>query len=558
MKWIAIVVWLVCVGTVRAEEEDEEPVRYDQLELRVTAHESGGRVLVDRGSSDGLVEGDAVVFRHKERGPVWANVVEVRERTCVVEFLDPNFLPPPGTRGRARIPQSRRPAPPKQAPEGTPVPKVGEHPPWQNEDEGYVEGQPLLSRVDSVRPEKRPWAVSGRVWTAFDVIVGTQDRTDGFYRGGVDARAENPFGLGGQLHFDGEINHRHALDDNGNDEDVTLSRLDRFSYTYGGTRYRRDRFQGGRFLQRGMPEFGELDGVEWSHRFANGHRVGSSMGWMPEPDKDHTTGRDFQIAGWYEWVANELEELAFAAGYQRTWHGGAPDRDLLVARMHWLPLQGWNASATAFLDLYSAGDDEKSGIGLTHLNAVVRRQFKNAGIDFAFAHQEFPDIERNEFVFDEGLTGLPDDRLNRLSANGWTRMGRKLRLRGHVAGWVDEDDAGSDGEVALAVDDPLLLFDDDRIELAVFGNVGQHTKSHGARGTYGQTYDAARWDLMYEIADHRFNGFNADNDDLLQHRVRASGELWTLSGWTFSLYAEARLWSDEGAGLVGAFLQRSF
>ena len=305
-----------------------------------------------------------------------------------------------------------------------------------------------------------------------------------------------------------------------------------------------------------MPEFGELDGVEWSHRFDGGDRVGSSIGWMPEPDREHTTGRDFQVAGWYEWVQDEREELAFAAGYQKTFHGGAPDRDLIVARMHWLPLRGWNANASAFVDLYSAGDDAKGpGIGLTHANASLRRQFKTAGVNFTYAHQEFPEIDRNEFT-PVLANQLADDHLNRLAVSGWTRLSRDLRLSGHVGGWLDEDDVGTDGEVALTLDGALVR--EDRAELAVFGTVGQFTKAHGARVGYGRSLDGGRWDVLYELADFRQNGFNSNNDDILQHRLRGSHEIFTLSGWTFSWYAEALYWSDEFGAVVGAFLQRSF
>ena len=557
MKWIAGIVWALCCVALAAGQEANPKGRFEFIELRITSVTTGGRAVIDRGASDGLEVGDAVIFQPRDGGPAWAAILEVRDRTSLVRFNDPNAVPPAGTRGRARIPKSRlaEPEPPADAAPPTEQ-EAAEHPPWSNEDEDYKLGQPLLTRVESVPPEERASRISGRAWTSADVYVSTAEQTDGFYRGGVDVLWENPFGQGGRWHFDGELNHRHALAQNDGDESLTLSRLDRFSYAWGGTRYNANRWQAGRFLQYGMPEFGELDGFEWSHRLADGNRVGTSIGWMPEPDREHTTGRDFQVAGWYEWVQDEREELAFAAGYQKTFHGGAPDRDLIVARMHWLPLRGWNANASAFIDIYSAGDDAKGpGIGVTHANASLRRQFRTAGVNFTYAHQEFPEIDRNEFT-PVLANQLADDHLDRLAATGWTRLRRDLQLSGHVAGWVDEDDVGTDGEVALTMNDALTQ--DDRAELAIFGTVGQFTKAHGARIGYGRSFGSGRWDLLYELADFRQNGFDSDNDDILQHRLRASHEIFTTSGWTFSWYAEGLRWSDEFGAVVGAFLQRSF
>jgi len=566
MRCVVIVAGLVLAGLSSAQSG--KPDAFVQLELRVASSRPGGRVVIDRGTADGLEVGDTVVFRPRDRGPIWGNVAAVRERTSIVRLQDPNASLPPGTRGRVRLPARRfpsaeaatepeSPAEPEADPDADPDTEAApEHPPWSNDDEHWKAGSPLLTRVESVPPDERPTSFTGRVWTAVDTLASSQEQTDGFYRGGVDVLWENLFGRGGRLHFDGDVSHRHALAENSPDEDLTLSRLDRFSYAFGGTRYEPHRVQAGRFLQYGMPEFGELDGAEWSYRFDGGDRVGGSIGWMPEPDQNHTTGRDFQVAGWYQWVQDEREELAFTAGYQKTFHGGAPDRDLIVARMHWLPLRGWQANASAFVDLYSQGDDAKGpGLGLTHANASLRRQFETAGVEFIYAHQEFPEIDRNEFT--PVLTAqLDDDRLDRLAVSGWTDLARDLRLRGHVAGWNDEDDVGTDGEVALTLDGPFAR--GGQAEIGVFGTVGQFMKVHGARVRYGQAFGNGRVDLMYELADFRQNGFDSTNDDILQHRLRLSHDWFTASGWSLSWYAEGILWSDELGAVVGAFLQRSF
>ena len=85
--------------------------------------------------------------------------------------------------------------------------------------------------------------------------------------------------------------------------------IQRLSYFQGGTRFSEKRWEAGRFLQHGMPEFGVLDGFEWTHRREGGDQFGASVGFMPQPDDDYESFADFQLAAYYLWVADHREEL---------------------------------------------------------------------------------------------------------------------------------------------------------------------------------------------------------------------------------------------------------
>lgn len=542
------------------------------LELRVTARGAGRTVLVDRGTADGLAVGDLVRFLPRGGGVWGGRVAELAERTGVVELDDPQLLPEPGTRGEARLPETRfartsgdqePPAAAPQAsvpedepgaePEGGDVPP--EHPPWERDDD-WTAGQPLLARVDTLRPAQREPTLSGRVYVIADQLFATQDdRSDTFARMGTDLRYGNPFGRGGELHLDGEWNLRET-NVPGPDESETKLRVDRASYSWGGSRYEPVRHEIGRFLQQGMPEFGVLDGYEWSGRAADGTRMGYSVGFLPEPTPDMNSGHDLQFAAFYRWVADETERVSSSVGFQKTLHNGAADRDLLIAKFQVLPDTGWSWHGNAWVDYYTAGDEAKGpGVDLTQAYlSTSRRWADDRRVDVSYTHLAFPDIQRYEFL---QLTpqALEKDRADRVALEASEPFGRR-RVHGGVGGWSDEEEAGADGQLGLEFPDWIL--DESRTDLTLFGAHGRFSNLYGGRVGFGWQTAAGSWDVMLELALARQQGFNSNNDDLLQQRYRVVRQLHTRSGWDFAAHAEGTiLESEEGFGL-GFYLQRSF
>lgn len=529
--------------------------------MRVTSTEPRS-AFVDRGSIDGLAVHDRVVFRPREGGHFEGTVVRLDERTAVVELDDPAYVPAPGTRAEVRVPNARFAAPPK--PEGAanapanPAPTEPEHPPWQNPDEHWSTDQPLLSRVRPLRPSERDPRLSGRFYSFVDYASNTEGkRSDTFARVGTDLLYENAFRKGGDFHFDGELNYRNTDVPDDDDQRTTRFRLDRASYSFGGDRFAPDRVELGRFLQHGMPEFGVLDGIEWGRRTRGGDSWGTSVGFMPEPTPEQSTGDDLQFAAFYRYVVDESELLSLEAGYQKSFHDLAADRDLFVAKVLYLPTDAWTFSATAWIDWYTSGDDAKgAGPELTQAYVTTGRRFESgSALRATYSHIAFAQVDRNEFL---PVTNdqLADDHSDRASLYGRQSLGHSIGLFGQAGFWSDEDENGGDGEAGFDVRD--FVVDGLRAEAAGFGTAGRYSTTIGWRASLDAQSSRGLWRAAYQFTLNDIDGFQSDNDSIPQHRVRASFETHGDSGWSFSSYADVLLFDTETAVIAGLFLQRSF
>ncbi|MBI5361776.1 MAG: hypothetical protein HZA53_01270 [Planctomycetes bacterium] len=535
--------------------EDQAPLEQglELVELRVTS--SRPRIaLVDRGSSDGLALQDRVTFRARDGRAFEGVVSELQERTAVVLLDDPSAVLAAGTKGEARVPSSRFARSEAPAAQPAPVPAL----PWRNRDEEWTQGEPLLARVRAVRPNERAARITGR-WYAIGDVLGSSEgpRSDLFLRAGAGATYENPFGDGGVLHVDGEANWRRIEVPDADDDEGTRLRLDRLSYTWGGTRFDATRVEAGRFLQHAVPEFGVLDGVEWSRRLAGGSAFGASFGFLPEPDAEQSTLDDVQMAIFGRWVADESETCTATAGFQKTFHDLAADRDLVVAKLELVPRDAWTLRGTVWIDLYGATDAAK-GAGIEVTQAIVdtgRRWSDGTALNLAYVHRAFPEIERDEFlpVTDAQLA---NDHVERVALRGTKPLARTWRANVDLGAWIDEDDDGADGELGFVFDD--VLVEGGGLELAGFADKGRFTSSVGGRCSIGRTRGASGWHLDYEFARHLFEGFGSANNELPQHRLRASWDWSTASGWSCSAHVEGQVFDDETGYTAGFYLQRSF
>jgi hypothetical protein len=257
-------------------------------------------------------------------------------------------------------------------------------------------------------------------------------------------------------------------------------------------------------------------------------------------------------------VADARERFSAGAGYQKTWHDGAADRDLVVGRVLYLPGQGeWDLLGTAWVDLYTAGDEAKdAAVELTQANLSTTRRWEDGDeLGFTYAHMRFPAIDRDEFL-PVTLAQLADDHVDRLSVSGWKTVDARRRVHARLGGWIDEDEAGGDTELGLEVAD--WLASDSVVDGTLFASIGEFSSLYGTRLSYGQWLGSGRWDALYEIGLEDQAGFDEDSDDLLQQRLRASREFVGSSGWSVSGYAETRFYDDEGSLLLGFYAQWSF
>jgi len=542
----------------------QEDRSFERLSLRVSAKASGSSVVVDRGHSDLVKVGDRVLFYPLRGGTQRGKVVRVEDRRATVQLFDKSIDLPRGTRGEVLIPKARFQTP-KQPEQRTGEPDkrepkqdekpTSEHPPWRNRDENFKPGHPLLDDVRPVRPEQRAMRTTGRFFTGIDLRYNTieDSLSNSLVRAGTDLVIDNPFGRGGDVRIDAEFNYKEEQND--------ISGLDllvrTLSYSWGGTRFDRSRWEVGRFLHRGFAEFGVLDGVEWNYRTNDGQRFGASIGFLPEPDDDFKSLQDLSLAAHYQWVSDDREQWTIGAGFQKTFHNGKSDRDLLVLKANYLPLDGWDFHSTVWVDFYTPKDVEKgAGTEVTQALANLGHHWDTGnGFDLSYRRLRWPEMLRTEFLpLDPGQ--LATNRYDRLTLSAWRWLGDASRLHGYVAGFDDQRETGGAAELGLEVH--KLFGEDTQTDITGYGTNGEFTTVIGARLNHSSIFDSGRWDLLYDVSVRHFESYPDDGNDLIQHRARLTRDFFSNSGWNLSLYAEAGLWDKDFSGSLGVYYQMSF
>ncbi len=531
-----------------------------QIELRVSAVLDTARAVIDRGARDGFRVGDELVLLPRAGGRYRARVVELSERSATIEVIDLGLRPTAGMRGESWLPARRfegaapraQDAPSGAVDEGTDYP-------WRTDDPDWEPGMSLLAGLRAPRPAERAPLLRGRAFSAFDGIWSEEGgRSSTLLRAGTDVAYDNLTGRGDTLRVALEWEQRAF--DLPDQDDVARRRLriERLSYLRGGDRFDPVRLEFGRFLHHALPALGMLDGVEWSKRTDAGHRYGVSAGWMPEPDWRQRTGQDFQLAAFGRWVADQGERLSAAAGVQKTWHNGAPDRDLVVLESQYLPAEGWRASGTLWIDLYGSGDGAKgSGVELTQAQLGAWRDYGGRfGLGLVYTHLAFPELERNEVLPPVALEQLAEDFVDRLGVDVWWEALREGRVTARVGVWNDQDDSGGDVDVGLELRERLGR--GSRLFANAFVVDGRFVDVLGLRGGAGLVAGSTQADVFYELANHRVEGFSADSDEIPQHRARASVAWRPAPSWSASLYLEGIDRDTDRSAALGVFLQWLF
>lgn len=546
----------------------QEKQAVSRLSFRVIAAGPGGTATIDRGRRDGVLVGDTGEVLPRGGRPYRFVVRRIADRTSVIELDDKSFVPEPGMRGEViqpiRTPEPPDPRPRTQTPPQDPPmqdpPRQAEPPGqepsrepvrWRNLDEEWQDGMPLLTKVPPQRPEERAPIFLGRLFTSGTITRESDNTYDqSFLRVGADLTYTNVGGSGGELRFYGELDY---LTEQTRETDADLL-LQRFSYSIGGTRWQPHRFEVGRFLQHGMPEFGFLDGAEWSYRRDQGDVIGISAGFLPEPDEDFDTGQDSAVSAYYLWQPERDDVLEYGIGYQKSFHNGDADRDLFVVKMRRIPVDGWSFNSTLWIDYYTSGDQVKdSGLDITQAYVTFGRVWEDAGLDLVYRHIEFPDIERNgEFLpildFD-----LARNRNDSAGVRGYRWASDTTRWEGSVNVWNDEEKTGFNGDIGFDVQD-----DNGWLGFSFFGLTDEFSTGGGARLRYGATTPLGRWDMFYEAGLFNWRSFPSDADDLWQHRVRISRSFYTENGWDGTFYGEAQIFDEEIGAVFGFNVQRRF
>jgi hypothetical protein len=537
---------VACVGAGVAAAQGDV---FEEVALRVASLRPNGGVVVDRGKRDHVQIGDRVVLLPRNGQVAHASVVEIDERTALVQLVDPTAPVVAGTRGHVLLPKARLQPKPESAPGAQP----GATAPPKPRDDEWRPGMPLLGSTRPPRPEERPASMYGRVYGGANLVRTLGDFEESWFVAGADVEIDNLRGDGGTLRFHGDFTAATETSENSGDD----LRLYEVSYEHGGTRWQPWRWQVGRFLQRDMPEFGVLDGIEVGYRRESGHRFGASFGWLPELDEDLESLADLQIAGWYLWHQDVAERVTVGIGYQKSWHRWDVDRDLVVVKARLLPSDGWLLSGALWIDFYTSRDDLKDeSVEVTRGNAFAARRWpQQGGLELVFDHEEYPETLRRELPQTLLPQTLIDAHQDRASLHAWVHAG-PTRWFTRLTGYSDEERDGGAAEFGVAVDG--LVQARARTTLALFDVQGLSQSLAGVRIEHGGAFSFGRLDLLYELGFVHHEGMPSDRDDLLQHRLGALCTSDLGAGWDATFFADGSLWDDELSFGVGIWLQKHF
>ena len=586
---VAALALALCAVPARALGADD----FERVEAFVSAV-SGDGTYIDQGREAWIRAGDTVFLEPVGRPAVEGRVLVVSRTSARIHVLGASDGIEIGTRVEVLVPAERcaaeeaeppqasavqDPAPEPAAPASRgdesgaaaepadpappartePAPSVPEHPEWSHPPLEWQAEVPLLAPVYGLEPEDRDVRLRGRVYTLFE-LRDSGEPVDQRYltsRTGVDVTAENPFGRGGELGADLDYHVRSADGDEGTDEEDAFLTVNRLYYRWGGLRGRPHRVQAGRFQQHEFPELGILDGVEYGYRFDSGSRLGASVGLLPEFRDELSTGDDVQAAFFYRYAAGEDERFSAGLGYQKTWHGGEADRDLLLANARWTGRRAY-LQTTAWVDYYDASEDFKSeGLELTrlHVNANVRSESGGSGVGAFLSYFRFAETLRDDLV-DLDPSQFDDDPTTRVGLNGWVSPAEKVRLRSRFDLWQDEDDEGGSANLTLSTRD--LLYDRGNVDLTVFGSEGKFSDGLGLRTSASRRVGQGLVRLTWSLTNYEQEDFSGAQQDILQSRLRASWETSFRKNWSLSLWAENDLGDDLEAITAGVLLQRVF
>ena len=95
---IILPITVACLMWAPAPAQDRKG--FQRTSLRVSSTGPGSRVTVDRGKRDMVLRGDRVLLYPRNGRTYKGTVVQLTERSAVVELIDKKFVPPPVTAAR--------------------------------------------------------------------------------------------------------------------------------------------------------------------------------------------------------------------------------------------------------------------------------------------------------------------------------------------------------------------------------------------------------------------------------------------------------------------------
>jgi hypothetical protein len=533
------------------------------LQVHVTSA-SGRFVYLDTGRDAGVAPGQIVRLFVPGAVEVQATVRAVSATSSRAELPPGVASPPVGCRGEIEVARSQSSSSSSSAsrPGGATSPgsvrPTPAHPPWKRTLDPRDPNQPLLVPTFGQRADERPVTWDGRTFlnTQWSRDVGGErDNEYWLTRMGVAGEANNLLGHGERTRFAGEFDDRRAEVDGDGDTDDSKFRVDQLSTQFGTEKWSPYGAEAGRFLSQHLPEIGLVDGVEGVARYQNGFRLGAGAGSYPLPFPSRNSGDDLGLHLFADYVSDEKRSFAAAVGLQKTWHRGAPDRDMMLLRVEHRPAEGWSLFGSAKLDWYTSGDERKgSGIGLTELLAQARYDEMAYGVGLQASHFEWPDLKRAEYVvLPDSL--VRDGKLDRLSWNGWLRVHEDVRLTARFDNWMDEDESGTAWELGADWND--VFETGTSVTAQVFQTNGGAQSGPGLRLLARKTIGEVWLNAGYRWYGYEIEGLLAGPESYTRQSIEF-GAAWGVGDWDLNLQVERWFGDQEDAYAIALYAQWRF
>ncbi len=527
--------------------------------LQVTVTSTTGRsIFIDLGRNDGIEPGHVARFFPPGLGEVEGVVRDASPDTARIEVIDATAIPV-GTHGEIAVPAGSR-----VNQKDTTNSRVPSHAPWTRKMESQDESVPLLSPVQRQKASDRPPEIDGRVYTQFDYTWDRgDDRLAEYYyaRMGVTMSATNQLGWGERFELSTQGSVRGYKqegdeEEGGGSERDTRWRLDRLSFTLGGYEYSPYRLQLGRFYPTDVPEIGLIDGVEAAVLYPNGLRIGGTLGFLPLPSAERKTGDDFSANLFLAKQPKRGESLSYMLVYEKTWHKGEADRDLILGRISLQPTESLWLYGSFKADIYTSGDPNKgSGIGLTQAYLQARYTPSDKyGFGLSLSHFEWPDILREEY-------GEPDPELideghvDRAELSAWYKLTPDFRVTGRVNAWEDHRDQGYGGQIGF--DWTNISRYDFSLHSSVRYTTGSFTEGTGYRLELRKNFKSIYTYLAYDRYD--YETINADDVSSEYTRQTLRGGLdWRFGNWALNVSEHYEFGDNDDAFGTELYLEYRF
>ena len=553
---------LACAAAAAAQQpaaqdaRQQDPAREQTVVLTVVSA-SDRSVYFDHGRDVGLRVGQFVRIFPPGAGEIEVEVRALSQTSARAELPPGVPSPPVGTRAEARcVLPANAPVASNQAP---PKPNVPAHPPWTRREDPRSSDQPLLVPTFGQRPDQRPATLDGRFFAfgQYNMDRAGDSATDyQLLRTGLRADATNWLGAGERTRLAGEYDVRHVDVDGGDNVDNQNARLDLASVAFGTEAWAPTGYEFGRFFSPHLPELGLVDGAEFVRRYRSGLRLGAGLGAYPRPFPARDQGEDVGVHAFVDYTADAARSFAAALGVQKTWHLGAPDRDLVLVRSEWRPAERVFVLGSAKVDYYSGRDTIKGrGFDLTELLLQARWDGSWLGTGVTVSRFTWPELQRREYQI-LPVELVRDGYVERLSWSGSLRPLDRLSLRPRLDWWRDQDRDGT--SLGLDADWRGLWNETSALSASLFRNDGGYSQGPGARLQVRDRIGACSWRAGYRWYEYELDALVTGSETYTRQSAEV-GLSWPLGERTdLDLSAERWFGDREDATALAFYLQWRF